>query len=388
MTAYIKIGRPSAWGSRKDDIIKGCDKLYSKWRIVWDAGGQSLELPAALELYEKAYHSYFNVHPEEIEWIAKKFSNVYDNNPSNIESGFDYSKQEFGGNHYQDIAIRRCLRRRNMWFSGQGLLEIRMQQHGGKWSPGKIPFHKPELIPKPELPGWWDLGSIESWWQSAKYLESEGSASGYTILHEGKTYTVDMNKDLYFVTSNDGKTASARRSLGDLLSIEQVPLDTSEEAYTVEEVAAYKAKVARAVLCRPVICDDSGFGITDFQEWPGNRVGRVLKDPDMGLGYFLGIAREKPREAYWVMTLAYFDENLLSPKLLTSKVWGTLIGEARGQRSPAMKSELWRAFILKGQTKTLAEMTEEEHKKFSATDRWTKLKEFLQPLNRKTSYHA
>jgi non-canonical purine NTP pyrophosphatase (RdgB/HAM1 family) len=368
MTEWKKVGRPGAIGGRKAEVLANYDKLYGKgnWRLIWDVNGNSVDLPRALALYEDAYFQHFKEKPEELRWIADNFSNVYDNSPSNVESGLDYAVQEFGGNHFQDIAIRRCLVRNGEWFRGNELLEIRMSEPGVAWNPGRIPFHRAELIPKPEVRGWWSPGSIESWYQSARYLEVKG-------------LEVDLSKGVYFVTTNAGKVNSARRSLGELVSLGQVGLDISEEQKTIEEIAAHKAKVAHAVLCRPVICDDSGFVIPSMDGYPGARVGRELKNPEMGIEGFTRLARDAPLDAHFVMAVTYFDELLDKPKTFVSKVEGQLIGEQRGDlNKPFIKSPLAAAFVIAGQTKTIAEMSEEEYKAHATTDRWRELARFLE----------
>ena len=78
------------------------------------------------------------------------------------------------------------------------------------------------------------------------------------------------------------------------------------------------------------------------------------------------------------MTVSYMDETLDKPKLFTSCVKGKLIGEARGDpKNPNLKSQLGLAFIVEGQTKTIAEMTTEEYDKYARSDRWGELAEFL-----------
>ena len=155
MERWHRVGRPGALGSRKKEVVYNYDKVYhpGDWRLVWDINGRPGDDQAALVLYDAAYAKYFEDHVDELEWIAEHFSDVFDNNISNVNSGSDYSLQEFGGNHYQDIAIRRCMIRKGWWFQGNDLLEIRMKMPGAKWSPANIPFHKPDFIPKPELPG-------------------------------------------------------------------------------------------------------------------------------------------------------------------------------------------------------------------------------------------
>lgn len=371
MSEWMRIGRPGALGSRKQEILANYDKLYGKdkWRLAWDIRGTSIDTPNALELYEQAYFHYFDRHSKELEWIADNFENVYDNNPSNVHSGLDYSIQEFGGNHYQDIAIRRALVHQGLRFEGKGLLEIRNSEPGVKWNPGNIPFHNPFIIPQPEIPGWWKPGSIESWYQSAKYLEVKGEVP------------FDTTGDLYFATGNDGKMKSALRSLGNQFNVVHIKdLKISEEQQSVQEIAAHKARVSYATLCKPVIVDDSGFVIPSLNGYPGIYIGRELDAK--GLDHFLQIARNDPKgyvEGYFEMTVGYFDDRLAKPQLFTSKVEGRLIGEKRGEKKEFLKSEIGYAFIVNGfpQNKTIAEMTEEEYNKYAATDRWKALGEFL-----------
>ncbi len=365
MVGYKRIGRPGALGSRKDEVLKNYDKVYGvdNWRLVWNVNGTFVELDGALAIYEDAYFEHFKKNPDELKGLTENFANVYDNNISNVESWFDYYHQEFKGNHFQDIAIRRCLIRNGLWFKGTDLLEVRMREPGIRYNPGRIPFHRPEWIPQPELEGFWEAGTVESWYQSAKYLEV-------------KNFDKKFDKDLYFITSNVGKVNSARRSLGEQFSLEQLALEISEEQETIEKIATHKARIAYATICRPVITDDSGFVIPDLGGYPGIRIGRELKE--RGIEHFLAMAKERPLDAYFLMTLAYFESTLKEPKLFTSKVEGKLISEQRGDvNKPFVKSLISMAFIINGQDKTIGEMTEEEYKANATTDRWKELLVFL-----------
>ena len=92
-----------------------------------------------------------------------------------MDSGFDYAKQETGRTHLQDIAIRRCLLRLDMQFEGTELVRIRQEKGTNPLSmilsPGRVPFHKPELIEKPQTVSWWHKDTVESWYQNNKYLQ-------------------------------------------------------------------------------------------------------------------------------------------------------------------------------------------------------------------------
>lgn len=366
MTDWQRVGRPGAIGSRKKEVLANYNKIYGRdnWRLSWDVNGSSVDLQGALTLYEDAYFEYLQKNQDELRWLVENFSNVYDNNPSNVNSGFDYSVQEFGGNHFQDTAIRRCLVRNGLWFRGKDLLEIRLSEPGVKFNPGEIPFHKPELIPQPEIKGWWKPGSIESWYQSARYLEV-------------RNFEPDVEKFLYFVTSNAGKVDSAQRSLGDFVKLKQAALDITEEQQTIEKIAEHKARVAYSVLCLPVICDDSGLVIPTYGEWPGVRVGREVER--LGEEGFANLFKDGPLPACFKMAVTYFDETLERPKIFVSTTDGQFQYEAKGDpNKPFIKNRiLGMRFIVKGQSKTIAEMTDEEYRRHATTNRWEALIEFL-----------
>jgi hypothetical protein len=81
-------------------------------------------------------------------------ADVYDDDPSNVESGLDYSKRGELRTHIQEIAIRNCVKRFGRKFGGDKLLQIRdrIGEHplSLALSPGQVPFHKPELLSNPD----------------------------------------------------------------------------------------------------------------------------------------------------------------------------------------------------------------------------------------------
>ncbi|MFQ6010159.1 MAG: hypothetical protein ACE5J7_03520, partial [Candidatus Aenigmatarchaeota archaeon] len=58
-------------------------------------------------------------------------------------------------------------------FQGKKLVQIRSHKSywGKNLSPGRVPFHRPELIVEPHLEGWWDDNSVECFYQSNKILQ-------------------------------------------------------------------------------------------------------------------------------------------------------------------------------------------------------------------------
>ena len=177
MEEWRDFGRPGPLGKRRDEKCKEWDSMYGEdnWRLAWRVGEIFVDFDGACELYGDAYFEFLKSHSEVVQQLIRDASNVYDDNPSNIDSGFDYSKQETVRTHLQDIAIRCALKRLGVWFYGKKLIQIRhdIGKHplSMALSPGKVPFHMPDIFDSPELEGWWDPGSVESFYQSFRVLQ-------------------------------------------------------------------------------------------------------------------------------------------------------------------------------------------------------------------------
>ncbi len=174
--AWKTIERPGFFGRKRDERYRGFDARYGegKWRIGWVYGIEVLPFVDACKKYEEGYfRDSYNREDVWIELIGVA-SDVYDHDPSNVKSGYDYMKQEGTATHLQDIAVRNVVRRRGWNFRGSELVQVRSHasRFGKSFSPGKIPFHEPERIVEPHLKGWWDYNSIEDFWQSNKVLQA------------------------------------------------------------------------------------------------------------------------------------------------------------------------------------------------------------------------
>ena len=171
------IKRPGYFGKQRDKLHREHNKTYGKnnWRITWLVNKKIFSKEEILLLYEDSYFNFLKKHPKVLQQLINEAKDVYDDAASNVKSQLDYSKQETNRTHYQDIAIRRCVVRFGLRFKGRKLIQIR--DYKGKHplslklSPGRIPFHMPKLIKKPELDGWWQHGSVESFYQSNKVLQ-------------------------------------------------------------------------------------------------------------------------------------------------------------------------------------------------------------------------
>ena len=116
---YVGKHRNELWAERDAKCGKG------NWQAIWLVGGNYLEYEEACRLYEDAYFEYFKQRPELLEYLLEVALDVYDDDPSNVESGLDYSKRGDFRTHIQDIAIRNCLKRFGREFRGDGLIQIR-----------------------------------------------------------------------------------------------------------------------------------------------------------------------------------------------------------------------------------------------------------------------
>ena len=176
-------------GFRKKAIYETFDGMYGKanWLPAHFMEGKVISRYEAYLIYEEAYYQYLKSDPEIREWIVRTASEVYDIQPSNIGSGFDYTIQECGATHLQDISVRRVLTRlkleeKGMAYSSEALpvipifegdhpVQIRgVESEGYVLNPGQVPFHKPDAIIQSDQSGWWDPGSAEDWYQKNKVL--------------------------------------------------------------------------------------------------------------------------------------------------------------------------------------------------------------------------
>jgi hypothetical protein len=173
-TGYVGKHRNDEWAKRDTRFGKG------NWQVAWLVDGKLLEYLEVCQLYEDAYFEYLQKRPELLEYLIKTASDVYDDDPKNVESGLDYSKRGDIRTHIQDISIRRCVKRFGKAFKGNVLLQIRDRAGSHPLSlalsPGQVPFHKPELISNPDnlveisRDMWWLPSSVEDFYQRAKRL--------------------------------------------------------------------------------------------------------------------------------------------------------------------------------------------------------------------------
>lgn len=181
MTKWKSVERPGFFGRKKGEKIAELNRKYGEgdWRLVWQIADDEIDpgrefAEACKDYYEESYYRWFMVRPEELDFICS-FGECIDNAPTNVQSGLDYTKQEAFSTHIQDIAVRNVLARMGRKFEGppDKILVIRTKDSAGfRFGPGNIPFYEPELIAQPsKCPQWANIGSVEDFWQSNKYVQ-------------------------------------------------------------------------------------------------------------------------------------------------------------------------------------------------------------------------
>lgn len=177
-------------------------------------------------------------------------------------------------------------------------------------------------------------------------------------------------KEILFATGNKGKLATAQAALNPF-GIEIISVDPplkEIQAFKVREVAADKVKQAYEKIGKPILALDTGFTLTDWYGFPGPFVKQfVSRQLDDGTEVELPIEEILPRlrglqdrSCAFVEALAFYDGKMDEPAVFEEYVKGTLATEPRGERTPRLWSVISQIFIPEGETKTHAEMTEEE----------------------------
>jgi len=173
-TGYLGQKRNEEWEKR--------NMLYGDgdWQMGWLVEGKLLEYPEICQLYGDAYIKYFEIRPELLDQLCEIASNVFDDDPINVESGTDYNKRGKQKTHIGDTAIRRAVQHYGREFKGSTLLQIHDRKGSHPLSlalsPGQVPFHRPKILSQPDnleeihKDIWWVWGSVEDFYQRAKRL--------------------------------------------------------------------------------------------------------------------------------------------------------------------------------------------------------------------------
>lgn len=167
-----------------------------------------------------------------------------------------------------------------------------------------------------------------------------------------------MPTELYFATKNIGKLHSLQQALPKV-KILQAKLNLPEpRSDNLKLIAKQKVSQAFNKLKKPVLANDAGFYIQSLQGFPKAFVNFTLET--IGIQGLLTLTKDKPKQCEFRQVLAYKDQTLKQPLYFESTARGTLPNRPRGKTKKQQWSDLFKIFIPEGETKTLAEMSEEE----------------------------
>jgi XTP/dITP diphosphohydrolase len=168
--------------------------------------------------------------------------------------------------------------------------------------------------------------------------------------------------EIIFVTSNKSKFEWAKRKLKKY-SIELIQKELEIEEIRepdVAKVASDKAKSASNYIKDPFIMEDTGFYIQALNGFPATYVKFAMGT--LGTKGLLKLLEgEKNRKAVFKSALVFLENN--KEHLFVCEDEGIISDTARGTNLNGF-NELFKIFIPKGFTKTLAEMDAEEFLKY------------------------
>ncbi len=183
-----------------------------------------------------------------------------------------------------------------------------------------------------------------------------------------------MNKLPVYVTGNVNKAKHFSAMLG--RDIEHVAVDVEEiQSLDVREVVAHKARAAYEKIKRPVIVEDTTLVFTALGALPGPLIKWFLEElkPE-GLSALL---EGKDRTAIIGSAIAYYDGEQL--EIFTTEKRGTIADYPRGTNGWGFDP----GFILDGQDKTNAELSDEEYElMYKGVKPFAELAEFLSSLDK------
>lgn len=184
---------------------------------------------------------------------------------------------------------------------------------------------------------------------------------------------------IVYVTGNYGKYVNVKKHFEKKgLDIEYFNCDIDElEINDIEIVSRDKVRQAYDKLGKPCFVGDSGFyieGYPDMPDYPGAFAKRsgISTNIDKLIEDMNGIEN---RNCRFVDCLTFYDGDEFFTFFGVSR--GTLATTVRGKDKKEAKSNLWRVFIPKNCTKTLAEMSDEEFKN-RKDDRTSATEEFIE----------
>lgn len=179
--------------------------------------------------------------------------------------------------------------------------------------------------------------------------------------------------EIVYVTGNKGKVELINMIYKDMdVKIVQEDMETPEiQHFDCKEVAKFSAEFAANFLGKPVIKNDSGLVIESLNGFPG-AFAKYAEESLGSDGFIKLLEGVQDRKCYWVEALAYAEPNH-EAVVFESRSYGVIAESPRGVRGYPYD----KIFIPDGDTRTFAEMTEEEQLKTFDTKAYMELLKYL-----------
>ena len=180
-------GYPGYLGKHKDAQEEHWNKRFgaNRWQLLWmTASGEIWDYPRVFwRIYVPGYTHFFQKQPTWARWISQNFAYTYDKDLIGRKEAFDlqalYGKPGVA-NQFYHVALNEALEY-VLGFSFKAAIPLQVREGktgtnkeewplGWRFSPGRIPTTRPDLIPPTTVKGWWREGSIEDFYQKAKVL--------------------------------------------------------------------------------------------------------------------------------------------------------------------------------------------------------------------------
>ena len=173
-------------------------------------------------------------------------------------------------------------------------------------------------------------------------------------------------KEIIFVTKNGGKFDAAKQILNEFgIKVVQKKMEFNEpRLQDPKDVVKEKINQSRFIN-KPLIVHDGGLFIKSLNNFPGTLANFVLRT--IGIEGLLKLLEGKSRKCEFRECIGFWEPGLEEPILFEWSIKGEISNKPKGKFEKWHLSPFSLIFIPEGMEKTLAEMSEEEYRKWRSS---------------------
>ncbi|MCK4589874.1 MAG: non-canonical purine NTP pyrophosphatase [Nanoarchaeota archaeon] len=182
-------------------------------------------------------------------------------------------------------------------------------------------------------------------------------------------------KTIYFVTGNQGKFIEVKQIMSQFnIKVKQIKIDKPEiKSNSIKEIAEDAAKNLAKKLKKPIVCEDTGFFLKAYHNFPGAHP-KFIYDA-IGLKGLYTLLKNKNRNAYF-MTVAAYCTPSGKPKSFSGIFHGQ-VSKSISKKAALPGLPYDKIFIPQGYSKTWAELPEAKNKGNHRKQAFEKLARYL-----------